>query len=77
MEIPSVSHPVWAALLTGQLACGLESLPIKFFLSRVKPALAKDRSPALLRQFATELRELFVANAQVPSVQRDLVKALQ
>lgn len=77
MDIPSVSHPVWAKAINGQLACGFESLPIKFFLSRVKPALAKDRSPALLRQFAAELRELFVANAQVPSVQRDLAKVLQ
>lgn len=77
MDVPSVSHPVWAKILSGQIVCGFESLPVKFFLSRTKPALAKDRSPAALHQCAAELRELFVSNAQVPSVQRDLSKILQ
>lgn len=76
MDIPSVSHPVWAKILNGQIGCSFESLPIKFFLSRTKPALAKDRSPVVLGQYAAELRELFATNAQLPSVQRDLAKII-
>lgn len=74
MNIPPATSPVWSQLLLGQLACSLECLPIKFFLARVKSTITKDSSSQTLKQHASELRELFVANASLPSAQRDLTK---
>ncbi|MBN2695296.1 hypothetical protein JXR93_11600, partial [bacterium] len=47
-------------------------LAIKIFLGRVKMSLATDSSEQNINRLAAELRELFIKNESIPTLQKDL-----
>jgi hypothetical protein len=72
MTIPPASHPAWMQLLQGKVNWQLESLPIKIFLGSAKLQLARDASSTQLDRLVRELRDVFVRNEKLHSVQKDL-----
>lgn len=72
MSVPSASNPAWLQLLQGKVSWQLESLPIKIFLGTAKLQLARDSSPPQMDRLVKELRDVFIRNEKLPSVQRDL-----
>lgn len=72
MSVPPASNPAWAQLLQGKVTWQLESLPIKIFLGTAKLQLARDSSAPQLERLVKELREVFLRNEKLHSVQRDL-----
>lgn len=72
MSIPPVSNPIWNQLILGKVNWPLESLAIKIFLGSAKLKLVNDASSAQVSRLAQELHDLFVKNAKLPSVQKDM-----
>ncbi len=72
MEVPSIFHPIWRDIVCGKQQFQFEFLGAKILQGTLKRKLAKD--PSILEKCATELRELFAQNADLPSAKKDLEK---
>ncbi len=72
MEIPALSNPVWVNIVLGKVQPAFGFLATKIFLGRVKMSLSFDSSQQNINKLAAELRELFVKNVSIPSLQKDL-----
>lgn len=72
MEIPSVSHPLWAELVTGKLRFTLSFLAAKILLARVTKETELNPSPAVIHKAANDLRALYAAYPDLPKVKNDM-----
>ncbi len=72
MSIPLASEKAWSDILSGQVRYDFECFALKILLGRLN--LIVEREPAKIQACASQLREFFVKNAQLPSAQRDLKK---
>lgn len=76
MEVPPISHRMWTNLTAGKSGIAFECLALRVLLGRML-AVPGEPSPATLAKNAATLREMFVKNAHLPSLQRDLAKAFR
>jgi hypothetical protein len=74
MEIPASTHPAWKDVLTGKRHCQVEFLGLQLIINRLRLKISLNPSPEILNLCVNEFREMFVKNANVPKVQRDLEK---
>ena len=74
MDVPPVSHPAWSNLVLGQARYQFEFLATKFLLGYLLRQAEKDPSPQTVQRCAQELHDIFARNADLSSVQRDLVQ---
>lgn len=74
MEIPSISHQAWKDVLTGRQQCNFESFAVQLTMKRLSLQVSLKSSPDTLNKCVREFREMFVKNAELPKVQRDLEK---
>ncbi len=72
MLIPSEDHKAWREIITGSVKYDFECLAVKITLGRLNLTMMTDPSPAKLQSCASQLREVFVRNQQLPSIQNDL-----
>ncbi len=76
MDVPPISHPAWSDIVTGRASYQIEFLAIKFLLGYLSLQVKRDPSPQTIQRSAQELHDIFVRNADLASVQRDLTKIL-
>ncbi len=74
MDVPPVSHPAWTNIITGKASHQFEFLAIKFLLGYLTLQVKRDPSPHTIQRSAQELHDIFVRNADLISVQHDLIK---
>ncbi|MEW6404649.1 MAG: hypothetical protein AB1649_22865, partial [Chloroflexota bacterium] len=74
MDVPPISHPAWSNLVSGKLKLQFEFLATKFLLGFLTLKVKDDPSPAKIQKCAQELRDVFVRNADLFCVQKDLVQ---
>jgi hypothetical protein len=74
MNVPPAFHPLWSDIATGRIKPDFDFLPAKIIVGNISRRLAKDQSSANLGNCASELREIFAQNADLPKVQKDLMK---
>lgn len=74
MDVPPVSHPAWSNIVSGQDSYQFEFLATKFLLGYLSLQRKRDSSPQTVRRCAQDLHDIFVRNADLSSVQRDLSK---
>lgn len=74
MNVPPASHPIWSDIATGRVKPEFDFLPAKIIVGNIGRRLARDLSLPNLANCARELREIFAQNADLPKVQRDLLK---
>lgn len=74
MNESSSIEPIWSDIVAGKVSVDFEFLAAKILRSTLARSFAKDPSPARLRKCAEDLREIFMQNADLTSVQKDLHK---
>lgn len=74
MDVPPVSHPDWKNVVSGKVKCQFEFLATNFLLGYLTLQVKRDSSPQVIQKCAHELHDIFVRNADLFSVQRDLIK---
>lgn len=74
MDVPAASDPRWSELLTSVSDPGFEFLAARIFMGRAKAQLKQDGSDGNVSKLAAQLQALYVENARLPKVQRDLAK---
>jgi hypothetical protein len=74
MDVPPVSHPGWKNIVSGNEKHQFEFLATNLLLGYLSLQVKKDSSPQIVHKCAQELHDMFVRNADLPSVQRDLTK---
>ncbi|NCC50716.1 MAG: hypothetical protein EOM20_05810 [Spartobacteria bacterium] len=72
MDVPGAEHVAWKDVVTCRVRHDFEFLAAKIFMGRIILQLQDDSSPEAVARMASELRELFVKNIQLPLVQRDV-----
>ncbi len=77
MDVPPVSHPAWSNLVLGKTRYPFEFLATKFLLGYLSRQAEKDPSPQMVQRCAQELHDIFVRNADLSSVQRDLARIFE
>jgi|GEM_PF-159422 len=73
MNVPPISHPTWSHIVTGKTTYSFEFLATKFLLGYLSLQVNRDPTPLTIQRCAQELHDIFVRNADLNSVQRDLV----
>jgi hypothetical protein len=74
LDVPPVSHPAWENVFVSSTKYQFEFLAIKFLLGYLSRQVERDPSKHMIHQCAQELHDIFVRNADLGSVQRDLLK---
>ena len=74
MDVPPSSHPAWNEIVTGKTSYQFDFLAIKFLLGYLSLQVKRDPSPETIQRSAQEFHDIFVRNADLMSVQRDLTK---
>ncbi len=74
MDIPVATDPVWKEVITGQRTCKFEFLGLQMLAKRLNLQFSLNPAPEALEESTRELRQMFVKNANLPKVQRDLKK---
>jgi hypothetical protein len=74
MDVPPVSHPAWKNLVSGKERHQFEFLATNLLLGYLALQVKRDSSPQIVQKGAQELHDIFVRNADLTSVQRDLIK---
>jgi hypothetical protein len=74
MDIPGASDPVWKEVITGTRTCKFEFLGLQMLAKRLNLQFSLNPAPEALEESTRELRQMFVKNANLPKVQRDLKK---
>jgi hypothetical protein len=77
MQVPPATHPSWSDLLTGKKAQQPAFMAARMFIVRCRMELTKNKFNAdEVRKSAAQLRDLYVKNADCPSVKQDLATLL-
>jgi hypothetical protein len=74
MDVPPVSHPAWKNIVSGKERHHFEFLATNLLLGYLSLQVRRDSSPDVLQRCAQELHDIFVRNADLVSVERDIVK---
>ena len=74
MDVPPVSHPAWKNLVSGKERHQFEFLATNLLLGYLALQVKRDSSSQIVQKCAQELHDIFVRNADLISVQRDLIK---
>ena len=74
MSLPSIEHPVWRQLVTGEKTCEFEFLAIQIFLGRAHMVLSMEDTPENVLSLSRELRGIFEENINHPVIVRDMTK---
>ncbi len=72
MDVPPVSDRAWSDIVSGKVKYQFDFLAIKLILGWLTAEVKNNPSPKTIQRCAEELRNVFVQNADLPSVQRDL-----
>ncbi len=76
MRFSSTLEPIWGEIITGRTKIEFEFLAARILQGNLSRAFAKDPSNERLEKCASDLRELFAQNADLPSARKDLCKIL-
>src|SRR5512143_408331 len=74
MDVPPVSNPAWRNIVSGKASYEYEFLATKLILRHLTFQVKKQPSPDMIHRCAQELRNVFVRNASLACVQRDLIQ---
>ena len=74
MQIPSVTHPKWAKLISGELKCNFELLSVKILLGRLVTNYKNTPTEAVLNECINEARNFFEKNQRLPKAEKDLME---
>ncbi|MFZ5910147.1 MAG: DUF6976 family protein [Chloroflexota bacterium] len=74
MDVPPVSHPAWKEIVSGEKRRQFEFLATNLLLGYLTLQVKRNSSPEIVQKCAQELHDIFVRNADLGSVQRDLIK---
>jgi hypothetical protein len=74
MDIPPVSHPAWKNIVSGEESYQFEFLATNLLLGYLALQVKRNSSLEVVQKCAQELHDIFVRNADLGSVQRDLIK---
>jgi hypothetical protein len=74
MDVPPVSHPAWKNIVSGKERHQFEFLATNLLLGYLSLQVKRDSSPPIVQKCAQELHDIFVRNADLTSVQGDLLK---
>ena len=74
MDVPPVSHPAWKNIVSGKERHQFEFLATNLLLGYLALQVKRDSSPQIVQKCAQEFHDIFVRNADLISVQRDLTK---
>jgi len=77
MEIPQGASKIWVAMLLGDEDYGLDCLPLKILLSRLRLNAKFHPDPYSIDKSITELRGFFEKNQNLRSLQKDLEKIVK
>ena len=72
MDVPPISHPAWKNIVSGKNRYQFKFLGTQFLMRYLSLRVEKDSSSETIQSSAQELHDIFVRNADLPSVQRDL-----
>jgi len=70
------TEPVWKDIITGDLDIEFEFFPARLLQGILVRSFHRDPSPEKLAKCASELRNLFLQNEDLPSASRDLKRIL-
>lgn len=74
MDVPPVSHPAWKNIVSGKERHQFEFLASNLLLGYLALQVRRNSSPEIIQKSAQELHDIFARNADLPSVERDLIK---
>jgi hypothetical protein len=74
MDVPPVSHPAWKNIVSGKEKHQFEFLATNLLLGYLTLQVKRNSSPEVIQKSAQELHDIFVRNADLPSVEHDLIK---
>ena len=74
MNVPPTQHPVWTEILSGKRAVQFESIAIRMLVVSLRLTMQLDPGDACRNRCVGELRQLFITNAGLSSMQHDLAK---
>ena len=74
MDVPPVSHPAWKSIVSGKDRYQFDFLATNLLLGYLALQVKRDSSPEIIHKCAQELHDIFVRNADLASVQGDLMK---
>jgi hypothetical protein len=74
MDVPPVTHPTWSAIVSGKATYEYEFLATKLILRHLTFQVKSRPSTDTIQRCAQELRNVFVRNAGLSCVQRDLIQ---
>ncbi|MBP7687593.1 MAG: hypothetical protein KA765_06790 [Thermoflexales bacterium] len=74
MDVPPVTHPTWSAIVSGKATYEYEFLATKLILRHLTFQVKSQPSTDTIQRCAQELRNVFVRNAGLSCVQRDLIQ---
>jgi hypothetical protein len=72
MDVPPISHPAWEKIVSRKDNFVAEFLGTRFLLKYLTLEADRDSSPRAIQRCAHQLRDIFVRNADLSCVQRDL-----
>lgn len=73
MNVPPISHPMWSKIITNPDGYRFEFLATKFLLGYLSLQVKRNPSLETIQRCSQEFHDIFVRNADLISVQRDLV----
>ena len=76
MEDSTSVEPIWRDIVSGRIQIEFDRFAARILHSTLARKFAQDPTPACLEKCATDLRELFLRNAELPASQNDLKKIL-
>ena len=74
MDVPPVSHPAWKDIVSGKERHQFEFLATNLLLGYLALQVKRDSSLDVVHKCAQEFHDIFVRNADLGSVQHDLIK---
>jgi len=74
MDVPPVSHPAWKNIASGKERHQFEFLATNLLLGYLALQVKRNSSPEIVQKCAQELHDIFARNADLVSVERDLIK---
>jgi hypothetical protein len=74
MDVPPASHPVWKNIVSGKERHQFEFLATNLLLGYLALQVKRNSSPEIIQKCAQELHDIFARNADLVSVEHDLIK---
>jgi len=74
MDVPPVSHPAWKNVVSGKERHQFEFLATNLLLGYLSLQVRRNSSPEIVQKCAQELHDIFARNADLVSVERDMIK---